>query len=142
MRSEMQDMSRIHIYNDIKVQFQLETYVKHITDRKLRSLLAKARMGTLPIQIETGRYRGIPKEERLCQHCDLRVIEDEMHLLLYCSKYKDLRKGFYETILPNADITAIPDIELVKFMIANDDVNVMFLAAKYLRNALTKRSAP
>ena len=31
MRTEMQDMSRLHIYNNIKVQFKLEKYVTFIT---------------------------------------------------------------------------------------------------------------
>ena len=43
------------------------------------------------LEIETGRYKNVPKHERSCAWCkvvfDNSVIEDEQHLLNYCDMY-------------------------------------------------------
>ena len=62
-------MGRLEIYHELKNGFDPERYAKVVKDRKQRGLLAKARMGTVPLHIETGQYRDIAKDERLCQGC-------------------------------------------------------------------------
>jgi len=39
----------------------------------------------------TGRYRNIERSSRICTVCDLNDIEDELHFILKCPRYKDLR---------------------------------------------------
>jgi hypothetical protein len=141
LKEDMQSMSRLTIYRQIKSNFELEKYVQVVKNKKDRGLLAKARMGTLPIRVETGRYRGIAREERICQHCDGQAVEDEVHVLLYCNKYNDIRDKFYQTILTHIDINTLSDIEIMKFILANEDTKVMFASAKYLHNVLLQRSA-
>ena len=53
----------------------------NIRDGKKRSMLAKLRTGTLPLKIETGRYRYTPEHQRICVNCDLNVIEHEKHFI-------------------------------------------------------------
>jgi hypothetical protein len=134
-------MSRLSIYRQIKSNFELEKYVEVINNPKHRGLLAKGRMGTLPIRVETGRYRGIAREERICQHCDGHAVEDEVHLLLYCDKYNVMREKFYQTILTNIDINILSDTESMKLILANENTKVMFASSKYLQNVLMRRSA-
>ena len=45
-------------------------------------------MGTLPIQLELGRYSRVAVQERLCKVCKSGQIEDEYHLLFQCERYK------------------------------------------------------
>ena len=54
-----------------------------------RSAFAKFRCGVAPIKIETGRYECFAVEERIYPYCS--NIEDEMHVILDCSVYNDLR---------------------------------------------------
>ncbi len=51
--------------------------VRNNLPRYQRSLLAKLSCGILPLEIETGRYSGIPAHERFCKVCNLAVVEDE-----------------------------------------------------------------
>ena len=60
-------------------------------DRGSRTSIAKLRTGTLPLSIETGRYRHIALDQRLCRSCDRNVIEDEIHFIFHCEKYNDIR---------------------------------------------------
>ena len=55
-----------------------------------RSALAKFRYGVAPINIELGRYIGNPPEQRTCPKCPDSV-ETEIHVLLECELYSDLR---------------------------------------------------
>ena len=83
-------MSRMRIYNDIKSDPETNepaSYITGIPDRQKRSAIARFRMGTLPLHIETGRYINTPLNERLCRNCSLEVTEDEYHFLFICDKY-------------------------------------------------------
>lgn len=47
--------------------------------------------GNHKLMIESGRYDQIPRVKyRLCLTCGSNQIEDEIHLLLYCSKYSNI----------------------------------------------------
>ena len=57
---------------------------------KYKSAFDKFRCGVAPLKIETEKYEGILTENRLCFNntCHMNnCIEDEKHVLLYCSVY-------------------------------------------------------
>ena len=55
--------------------------------KHLRSLLTQLRSGTLPLEIETGRYYDITREQRICKQCQLYILENEQHFLFDCPKF-------------------------------------------------------
>ena len=68
-----------------------------------RKRIAQIRIGVLPIRIETDRYlrTKIPSDQRFCRQpdCDQSThIEDELHFLIKCKQYKNLRNELYEKI--------------------------------------------
>ena len=56
-----------------------------------RSLLAKLRLGVFPINLELGRYSGMPRQERWCTLCNKSEIENEFHILFHCPVYNNER---------------------------------------------------
>ena len=62
----------------------------------LRIIITRWRMSCIDLAIETGRYDGKPREERLCMFCD--VIEDEHHAIFNCKAYNHIRDD-YRTML-------------------------------------------
>ncbi len=68
-----------------------EKHVQYCSFRKRRSLLAQFRLGILPLLIETGRFRNMIPEERLCFICNRNVIEDEQHFAYVCNEYSQLK---------------------------------------------------
>ena len=44
-------------------------------------------MSAHKLKIEMGRYEKINRQERICTHCNLVVIEDEEHFILKCPAY-------------------------------------------------------
>ena len=93
-----------------------------------RRSLALFRCGVAPIRLETGRYVNLPVDERVCFNC-YDCVEDEMHVLLKCPVYNDVRK----------DLLANCVYEWPDFIHQNDDVKVHFiLASPSLANVCAK----
>ncbi len=44
--------------------------------------------------VETGRYKDIPLEERVCQMCNTGAVEDEEHFIGTCKKLKSVRDTY------------------------------------------------
>ena len=42
-------------------------------------------MGQQNLQIETGRWCGLQRDERICKMCDEGEVEDVEHFLLHCN---------------------------------------------------------
>lgn len=90
-------MSRLRHYRDILASVPLSPgdaadYVKMHLHRKQRAMLAKLRSGTLRIAIETGRYRQIPADERICKQCNTDTVEHAEDFLFYCPNYNIVRQ--------------------------------------------------
>ena len=76
--------SKLRTYRLFKQRYETELYATNIYNKGHKSALAKFRL-------ETGRYKGLSIEERLCQVCDMHVVEDEKHVLLECPLYTPTR---------------------------------------------------
>ena len=83
--------TKLEIYQKYKVLYRCKDYCKINLRISQRSLIAKMRLGVFPINLETGRYNNVPRLERYCDMCDLRLVEDEIHVLFYCPAYSDQR---------------------------------------------------
>ena len=63
-----------------------------------RRILAKLRGGTAALRMETGRWGGLKREERLCKQCRLEEVEDEEHFLLRCEGWTQEREVMTEYV--------------------------------------------
>ena len=90
---------KLRYYNMFKPDLGQEEYLTLNISKHQRSLFAQFRGGILPLQVEIGRYRNLPLEQRICTLCDKNEVEHEFHLLCHCPIYEDIRKVLYnETI--------------------------------------------
>jgi hypothetical protein len=95
-QEEIDNMPKLRTYRKIKLNRDAEHYVEHNHNRRQRSLLAKLRIGNLPINIEKGRHKNLPLDERTCPRCTTEI-EDEKHFLLNCQLYTQLRTDLVQT---------------------------------------------
>ena len=71
--------NKLRLYRMYKERLEVESYVTcPKLSRYERSVLSKFRSGSLPLQIEVGRYNKTPLKDRICGLCQLDV-EDEVH---------------------------------------------------------------
>ena len=65
-------------------------YINYVDSKFHTRLLAMTRLGVLPIEIETGRWYGVPREERMCSFgCN--KIGDTVHFLRECAHIGETR---------------------------------------------------
>jgi hypothetical protein len=95
---EIPNFPKLRTYAIFKALFSIEPYVVKTLSRRRRSLVAKLRMGILPLAIETGRWRSLPIEERICSMCNAHEVENETHFLFYCSFYDDYRSQYLRIV--------------------------------------------
>jgi len=91
-RNNLQNGNKLRLYRCYKSKIMVETYVTNLMSFSERQCLAKLRSGSLPLEVELGRRSGTPIGERTCKLCSENKIEDEVHFLLECELYDDLRE--------------------------------------------------
>ena len=121
-------------FKHIKSQYEHEPYIDILCVRKLRRNFAQLRSGTLPIEIDSGRYRGITKEQRLCPMCNTGEIENELHCLLKCPVLQDIRKTYIQR-----KFFINRNIHTLFIMLSSKNEQTMKQTANYIVKALETR---
>ncbi len=133
--------SKLRTYRLFKSSYNPEMYLLENIPTSHRSAFAKFRCGTAPIRIETGRYEGIPVENRICFHCcslDQNIVESEIHVITECPLYCDIRDDLFlhaQSVIPN--FSTMSNTE--KFISLFQNVNMIKHCAKTCHAILTKR---
>ena len=91
---EIANKPKLRTYCTFKEKYKTENYVLLNLAPNERSVIAQLRTGTLPLEIETGRYANKKLVERICKCCNS-DIEDETNFLLKCEAYNNVRSLFF-----------------------------------------------
>ena len=92
---------KLRTYRLYKTSVQTEHYVSCQLPRNTRRTMALFRSGALPLAVETGRYSRPPilLNERLCKFCNTNSVENEIHFLMLCPLYSDIRYELFQKAL-------------------------------------------
>ena len=84
----------------MKDDLKEEEYISDVKCYKYRSAVAKLRISTHTFPIEKGRWRSIPRDQRLCLLCLVNMIGDDKHYIFLCNidKLVDKRKDFVKEV--------------------------------------------
>ncbi len=100
--------------------------------------MAKMRCGVAPIRLETGRYEGLTEQERICPVCDMDEIESEIHVMIFCPLYNDIRATLYESaLLIDNDFNTYSNMD--KFLFLMDNEGIIRNSAKACHSILHRR---
>jgi hypothetical protein len=132
---------KLSTYKHIKNEYCRESYLACITDPYIRKEVTCLRISSHGLRIETGRYKNIDRENRICLICDTGVIEDELHFMMDCSKYRELRnKYLYPILLKLSNIYNYNEWEMFVNILSSTDKNVIISVANYIHNAMIERN--
>ena len=67
-------------------------------EKSHRRMLIMLRGGSTPLQIKTGRWKVVPREEKLCRECGMNEVEDCDHWLLWCSRWDIERRHLLKNV--------------------------------------------
>ena len=81
-----------------KNNFGCENYLSLIKHFEYRRSLTRFRISAHKLYIETGRYQGILRHDRICTRCSINEVEVEQHYLFTCLGMESKRKILYGTI--------------------------------------------
>ena len=127
---------KLRYYNLYKYEKSPEDYLFLDISPYQRSVFSQFRCGILPLEIEVGRYRDAPLNERICQVCN-QAVEDEIHFLLTCHAYAGPRKELItKAIHFDESFNSLDEIEQFVFLVSNLQRPVI----KYLTKALHIRT--
>ena len=96
--------NKLHTYSKLYDEYSHQTYLIYAIPKSVTKELAKLRISAHDLLIERGRYfrPKLPREQRLCTECN--EIEDELHFMLFCTKFKDLRASLLGKFACNIDL--------------------------------------
>ncbi len=115
---------------------EMDKYMKYNLTRSERSYIAQFRLGVLPLRIETGRFVRENIPNRLCVFCNKNCIEDEIHFLIHCTAYNDVRDLFLGEIINGINqYEHMSDKEKIVNIMNNNSRNI----ARYIHSAFDKR---
>jgi len=125
---------KLQTYTKVKASFGCEKYLKLIRNFQLRRSICKFRVSSHHLQIELGRYQGIPRHQRLCQQCSSGEVEDEIHFLFNCSKYEPDRKELVDIILTSCpNFNSLNDIKKLEWICNCENHNILTHLGVFLR---------
>ena len=96
------------------------------------------RLSDHSLTIETGRHKKtwLPKEKRLCVHCNLAQEETEAHFLLSCPKYLSIRNQYFPKFtVQNIKFEHQLEPNQIKIILGEEDSTVE-VAAQYISAAI------
>lgn len=89
--TSINNSNKLDVFKSLNKHFKFEKYLSSVSIDAHRIALSRFRLSAHKLMIEEGRYRGIERNLRLCQFCNMQVTEDEYHFLLVCPAYRDIR---------------------------------------------------
>lgn len=135
-REGIRNSSSLSLYKELTITFEIAPYLKLLCNAKYRHTLAKIRLSSHALAIETGRHRGIPRENRKCTLCNTNDIEDEYHFIIVCPLFNNLRNVY----LPNY-YTRSPSMFKFIQLLNTTSVKRLKNLATYIREATKLRIA-
>ena len=133
--TSVNDSHKLTLYRRYKKDIKSEHYLSSIRDAKYKIALSKFRLSSHSLLIETGRYTGIPTEERLCNFCNMRKIEDEFHFLLVCPHYIELRRKYLKRYF-----CTWPTLNKFDQLLSTSSKKTLTNLSKYIYYAFKKRN--
>ena len=127
--NKLYNSDRYSTYRSFKSLFCRERYLNDITLTKFRNIFVRFRLGIIDININK-RYAA-ENVSKLCPFCS--YTEDELHVLLYCKKYTDLRERFLSKLCISVHQSSL------LFLLQNENPVVTRSVAMFVHYALKRR---
>ena len=130
---------KLCIFRTFKQDYCMEGYLLLLPNLKHMSTIARFRMSSHTLAIETGRHAKpkIAKEERKSRYCNLDDVEDEEHFLLKCPLYNEERLSLFNSVVLN--VSAMSQRDVFVYLLSSKEPITVKALETFLHNAFKKR---
>jgi len=135
-KAEIPGFPSLDNYKLFKTENILEKYLHIIRDERHRKAFTRLRLHSHDLAIETGRRLRpkTPRPLRLCVYCNANQIEDEIHFLISCPLYQNLRNTL------NQFIPGMTPENAFVFLLHSTTPNILRKTAEFIYLAFNLRS--
>ncbi len=103
--------------------------------RNQRSIVTCLKCGVLPLMVEVGCFKNMPRELRTCPCCTKKPIETEVHFVTECNAFKKECKAWFAELAGKAD-TKLKGERLLREVLRND---ILKISARHLEHMFEVR---
>ena len=133
--NDMQTNERHTVYSSIKSRFGLAMYLNEIKHVQARNCLVRLRLGVSQILTHRLRFvKNLDEADMLCPLCG-EARESEIHFLLVCPAYHDLREEYL-----SRKYYRMPTLSRLSLLMASENKQVMLNLSNFIRKAFYLRS--
>ena len=133
-KHKMMNSSKLSFLSKFKTEYRIEPYLSIIKNPSVRKTFSKFRISNHKLEIESGRYKNVCREERICQVCHSGEVENELHFALTCQKYNEIRNNS-STILKNVlklGSTTESKTKILEHIMLSDDLVLIHLFSQFI----------
>ena len=124
---------KLRTYISFKSHFGREKYLSVISNFEQRRSLTRLRISSHKLKIETGRYQGTLRNDRICTRCDSGDVEDESHFLFHCNKFSHDRDLLFQGILKNCpNFSDLTSKDKLVWLMNTEDKTVLISIGKFI----------
>ena len=138
LNEKVNTSSKTLYYKHFKTLLDTERYLSIDLPFLYKKSLSNFRCSGHCLNVETGRHQHIEREFRFCAHClksNVYTVEDELHMLLVCPLYCDLRLEFFPQCLLNRPICT----QLFYSIMSTADDKHIYRLSKFIYRAFLLR---
>ena len=140
--SEINAQSKLALVKEVTHSPKRAPCLARLNDRNERSLFSKLRLGTLKLEVETGRHEK-PKIDHSKRFCNSDKIGNECHFLFDCPSLQSTRKPLLENIIKtHPHLTHLSSEEKAKYLFFNNHIDnpTLLLVSNLARELFEKRN--
>ncbi len=140
-KKDMESRPKLRNYIKMKHKLELENYLLDNTNKLGTKFFTSLRVGTNPLRIEKGRWKGEKIEDRKCMICLNGEVEDEQHFMMKCNAYTDLRDSCFEKICNITKGSQIPYHyeSFIKLLAGKSEGKVIEEIKYFIKRAMKRR---
>ena len=139
-RKDKNHKNKLRTFRLFKTCFKFEPYISQASSLD-RNTLCKFRIGLHSLEIEIGRHRNIPVEDRKCRLCKLDV-EDEVHFLLNCPLLNSVRDPVLKNVIMSSpNLSSCNATEKFIWLLSNESPEIIKLLANLIRSLFVLRTS-
>ena len=142
-KQKIESSPKLDFYKKIKKDFSSEFYLDMVQNFEglSRKQYVKFRTSNHTLLVESKRYckPQIPREDRICEFCNLNEVEDEIHVLFNCTLYTSYRNVFFNKL----DSTFKTDNKenFIASIFRSKSEPALFYLINYINKCLEKRKS-
>ena len=129
---------KLRTYITFKKSFNIEHYLLFLTNNKDITAMAKLRLSSHCLRIETGRHENLPIKDRICLRCESEI-DDEVHFLITCPYFNTERTLFFSNInLFISNFHGETAGKKIILLLNSNNFTVLNMLAKYIKLCFKK----